>query len=258
MSDRDIPPSTPASASRQQLTFSPRAPGRSAAQRDFARRVNHALRGDVHAVGMALSEALEQARAASLPASAREAFARLERAVTYMERRALDIALLTQAESGALELARQPERLKWVIEEASGNYREMASRYSVRLRLDLATCGTAAPPLDREFMTRALGALLDNAIRFSPPGGVVSVHGERDGGVARITVRDQGSGFAPGDERRVFKPFAVGKNEEDGSGNGLGLGLAVARVIIEAHGGRIWVVASKEQGGAVTIELPLA
>ena len=51
--------------------------------------------------------------------------------------------------------------------------------------------------------------------------------------MARIIVRDQGSGFAPGDAKRVFAPFAVGKNEQDGTGNGLGLGLPVARAIIK-------------------------
>jgi K+-sensing histidine kinase KdpD len=107
-------------------------------------------------------------------------------------------------------------------------------------------------------MLRALEALLDNAIRFSPYGGIVTIHGERDDGAVRLTVRDQGNGFAPGDAKRVFALFAVGKNVEDGTGNGLGLGLAVARAIVEAHGGRIQVVKSKEPGGAVAIELPLA
>ncbi len=252
MTDRDNPP---ARASRQRA---PRhAPGQNAAQRAFASRVNHALRGDIHAVRAALSAALEQARAAALPAPARAAFTQLERAVAGLEQRALDIALLTRAESGALELNRQPQRLKWVIEAACQKYRGMAGRYGVKLRLDLAACGTLAPPLDQELMERALAALLDNAIRFSPRDGVVMVCGGQDGDVARIMVRDQGSGFAPGDEKRVFAPFAVGGNVESGSGDGLGLGLAVARAIVEAHGGRIRVAQSKEPGGAVTIELPL-
>lgn len=231
---------------------------RSAAQRDFARRVNHTLRGDVHAARLALSAALEQTRALSLPASTREAFARVERAVAHLERRALDIALLAQTDSGTLELDRQPHRLKWVIEEAAHEYRRPAARQGVTLRTDLAACGMTPAPLDRKLMLRALGALLDNAIRFSPQGGVVTIHGARDGDIARITVRDQGNGFVPGDAKRVFAPFAVGKNVEDGSGSGLGLGLAVVRTIVAAHGGRIQVVKSKEPGGAVAIELPLA
>ncbi len=229
---------------------------RSVAQRDFARRVNHTLRGDVHAVRLALGSALEQSRAIPLPASARKAFARVEQAVAHLERRALDIALLTQAESGALEINRQPERLKWVVEEAMREYRALAVKAGVTQRAEMATSGSA--PLDRELMQRALGALLSNAIRFSPYGGVVTVHCERDGGVVRLTVRDQGKGFAPGDAKRVFAPFAVGKNVEEGTGNGLGLGLAVARAIVTAHGGRIQVVKSAEPGGAVAVELPLA
>jgi signal transduction histidine kinase len=255
MTDYDTSSPAPTSAGQRRAERSPR--GWSAPQRNFASRVNHALRGDVHAVRMALSAAIEQARVLSLPEPAHQACVRIERAVAHLERRTLDIALLTQAESGALELACQLERIKWVVEEARGNYLGMASPRDVKLRRDLAACGKTSVSLDRALMVRALGALLDNAIRFSPEGGVVTVRGERDDGIVRITVRDQGSGFALDDAKRVFTPFAVGKNAKDGSGNGLGLGLAVAHAIVKAHGGRIQIVKSKEPGGAVAIELPL-
>lgn len=253
MTMRDAPPSAPPIARpRRSLSSSPRV------RRTFAYRVNHTLRGDIQTVRAALGSALEQARAASLPVPARDALARLEDAVAHLERRALDIALLTQAESGELELDCQPQRLKWVIEKAVRDYRGMRAMDGVRLKADLTGCGTTKAQLDRKFMLRALGALLHNAIRFSPPGGVVTIHGAPDGAVARITIRDEGRGFAPGDAARVFKPFAAGKHEAAGRGNGLGLGLAVARVVIEAHGGRVWVVEDGEPGGAVAVELPLA
>ncbi len=256
MTDLLNAPSTPASARRQRSNAPVRAG--SAAQREFAKRINHTLRGDVHAVSVALEAALEQTRAIALPASTREALKRVERAVSYLERRALDIALLTQVETGALELDRQPYRLKWTIEEALTAYREIATKKGVKLRADLRACGAATAPHDRDLMLRALGALLDNAIRFSQRGGVVTVHGEHNGHVAQVTMRDQGNGFAPGDETRIFAPFVVGKNAKHGDGNGLGLGLAVARAIIEAHGGRIAIVRSAEPGGVVAVELPLA
>lgn len=256
MTDRINSPSRPTSA-RRQRTRNPMRAG-SAAQREFATRINHTLRGDVHTVRLALEAALEQTRAVALPASTREALKRVERAVVYLERRALDITLLTQLESGALELDRQPHRIKWTLLEAIKEYRNIAAKEGVKLRSDLAALGTTPAPLDRKLVVRALGALLDNAIRFSPRGGVVTIHGERDGRVARVTVRDQGDGFAPGDDTRIFAPFAAGTNVKNGSGNGLGLGLAVARAIIEAHGGSIFVVKSANPGGAVAIELPLA
>lgn len=231
--------------------------GSTRVRRTFAYRVNHALRGDIQAVRAALGSALEQVSAAPPPNPAREALAWVEDAVARLERRALDIALLTQAESGELELNRQTQRLTWVVKEAIAAWEDRAAMDKITLRADLGACDAARAALDRTLMVRALGALLSNAIRFSPPGAEVTIHGACDGGVARITVRDTGCGFARGDATRVFKPFAVGKREAKGRGNGLGLGLAVARAVIEAHGGRVWVVEDGEPGGAVAVELPL-
>ena len=256
MTTGDSEPPAPVSARGQRSASSAHA--RLKTQCDFAHRVSHTLRGDIHAVRTALSAALNQTSALSLPTPARDALARVEQAVAHMERRALDIALLARADAGALDLEREPHRLRWVVQDAVRANRPTAAKAGVTLRCDVETCGAMSVPLDRELLLRALGALLHNAIRFSPAGGVVTVCGEIEEGVARIVVRDQGSGFAPGDAKRVFAPFAVGENEQDGSGNGLGLGLSVARAIIEAHGGRVQIVKSKEPGGAVAVELPLA
>jgi signal transduction histidine kinase len=96
---------------------------------------------------------------------------------------------------------------------------------------------------------RALGNLLENAVRHGPPGGEVRISLRRDGEEARLSVTDAGPGFAPGTEEAAFGRFWRGEN---GSAPGSGLGLAIVRATAERHGGRAWA-----KGSTVTLALPL-
>jgi signal transduction histidine kinase len=219
-----------------------------AARREFARRVNHTLRGDINA----LRQALNDVRGEEV-----ERFAILERAVARVERRALDIALLTQADAGSLDITRKPCPLGAVVEEAIQAYIWMASDCEVEVVANLDAAGGASAPLDRALIVRAIGALLDNAIRFSPEESVVTVTASLSAGKARVTVRDQGRGFAPGAGAHVFESFEVGAGVSGSRSGRLGLGLSVARAIVLAHSGSIQIVEDGASGGAVAIELPL-
>jgi signal transduction histidine kinase len=98
-----------------------------------------------------------------------------------------------------------------------------------------------------------LGNLLDNALRYSPPRGTVTVTVARADSEIRVSVRDEGPGVSPHDLPHVFERFYQGDTSR--SGEGTGLGLSIARELVQAHGGRIWV---ENQGGAVfTFTLPL-
>lgn len=233
----------------------PRKGRLSGAQRDFAARVNHTLRGDLNA----LRQALELARESLASGNRNDPLAEMERAVARIERRALDIALLTQADAGTLthDLNRQPTSLRATIAEAIQAAQPLATMYDVELAADLGACDTVEANLDGALIARALGALIENAIRYTREGGRVTVSAElggESGALARITITDQGPGFPPSATDRLLAPFAVG----DRSGR-LGLGLAVARAILEAHGGQLRLTNSGERGsGAIVIaELPL-
>jgi signal transduction histidine kinase len=105
------------------------------------------------------------------------------------------------------------------------------------------------PPVraDRDRVLQVFSNLVGNALKFTPPGGVVTVGAAPEEGAVRFWVRDTGPGIAPEDVERLWDPFW----QADGPARsgGAGLGLAITRGLVEAHGGRVWV---ESQPGAGT------
>ena len=138
-------------------------------------------------------------------------------------------------------------------------YRARAERAGLHWETDI-TPGVRART-DYRHLRRAIGAVLDNAIRYSqpPPGGkTVRVALTQSGSDAIIVVADQGVGLAPADQKRVFDRFFRAGDEMTRRVSGSGLGLFLAREIIEAHGGRITIRSDGPGKGAIVeIRLPL-
>jgi signal transduction histidine kinase len=108
-----------------------------------------------------------------------------------------------------------------------------------------------------EQLGRVLANLLTNAIRHTPPDGSVLVRAHQRDGTAEIEVSDTGEGIAAADQPRIFEPFYRGGNQAARTNTGAGLGLAIARTIVEAHGGKIWL-ADARTGTRICFTLPLA
>jgi len=111
---------------------------------------------------------------------------------------------------------------------------------------------------DRERIHQVLFNLLDNAVRFTPDGGSVTVSAERHDGAVDVHVADTGSGIAPEHLPRLFERFYRVDPARSKKEGGTGIGLAIARSVVEAHGGRIWAESSPGQGSVFTFELPVA
>jgi PAS domain S-box-containing protein len=111
---------------------------------------------------------------------------------------------------------------------------------------------------DRQLLGEVVAHLLENAIRYSPPGGAIEIHAWRRGSEALVSVHDHGPGIPPERQPHVFEPLyeplppgAVGYTGV------VGLGLHLSRQIVEAHGGHIWLVSSPELGSAFSFRIPL-
>ena len=121
-----------------------------------------------------------------------------------------------------------------------------------RVRVDVPA---DLPPLrtDAAQVERALVNVLENALKFSPPGSAVTLRAQRRGGEIVLRVEDHGPGVAVDEAAKVFEPF-----HHAPGGGGSGLGLAIARGFITANGGRIWVEAAPSGGASFVIALPMA
>jgi signal transduction histidine kinase len=108
---------------------------------------------------------------------------------------------------------------------------------------------------DREKLGQVLSNLLDNAVRYSPEGGIITVAARTRGTTAEITVSDEGMGINPTDRQRIFAKFF--RAERVLSAQGTGLGLFLVRGLVTAMGGRIWVDSEEGRGSRFTFELPL-
>jgi signal transduction histidine kinase len=134
-----------------------------------------------------------------------------------------------------------------------------AGGIAVQAQIDPALGPARANP---ERIQRVLFNLIQNAIRHTPADGSVTVRAARAGEGVEIEVADTGSGIAAADRERIFEPFQQGADRAARTDGSAGLGLAISRAIVEAHGGRIWVVdeaAEDGQSGArVRFSLPAA
>ena len=110
---------------------------------------------------------------------------------------------------------------------------------------------------DAELIKRMILNLLDNAVKYTPKGGEISLTLERQNGNAEIVVRDSGIGIADSDQQRVFDRFYRVDKARSRSLGGAGLGLSIVQCIVEAHGGDVQIVSTPHHGSTFTVSLPL-
>jgi len=152
-----------------------------------------------------------------------------------------------------------------LVRETMARMLPQAQRHRVMLRTDIQQ-GTTLVAADSKQIARALVNLVHNAIKFTPSGGVIVIGTalQAEGDAQRFFVRDTGIGIRPEELPRIFERFykadrARSKADFIGpGGGGSGLGLAIARHVIEAHGGRITAESTVGQGSTFTFTLPLA
>lgn len=157
-------------------------------------------------------------------------------ATTRMRRIVSDLTISSHGDSHALQIDFSPVDVTRLVSDAVGFLQAAAAARKVRLASHLPP-GEAYINGDAERISEALDNLIGNALKFTPPGGAIDVSLESRPGEVEIHVRDTGPGVAEHDRPSVFKAYWKG-----GSGHGgAGLGLHISKVIVEKHGGSIWV-----------------
>ncbi|UCH59109.1 MAG: HAMP domain-containing protein [Anaerolineales bacterium] len=158
-----------------------------------------------------------------------------------------DLFQMAQLDAGGLSLDLEHNSLSDLISDTLESFSQLAARQSVSLTGSVST-GVDPVMMDAQRVGRVLNNLVSNALRHTPPGGSVSVHAARRPTGVRVDISDTGEGIHPADLPHVFERFYRGEKSRSRSTGGAGLGLAIARGIVEAHGGEIGV--DSQTGGA--------
>jgi signal transduction histidine kinase len=111
---------------------------------------------------------------------------------------------------------------------------------------------------DQRWIKQVFRNILENAVRYSPEGGLIVIHGEIRSADVVMSVADQGIGISPEDLVPIFEKYFRARAAAGYHVAGTGLGLPVARAIVEAHGGRIWIESKLGEGTTVFFSLPKA
>ncbi len=168
--------------------------------------------------------------------------------VLSMLRALMDISA---AETGVMRLERKPVELEALVREVLDTYEMVAEQRGVRLLSQLQAARVLG---DATRLRQLIANLVDNALKYTPAGGIVELGTREVEGVGELTVRDTGIGIAADDQPRIFERLYRGDRSR--SQPGLGLGLSFVKAICEAHGGTIAVSSTPDRGATFTVRLP--
>lgn len=224
------------------------------AKSDFITNVSHELRTPLTSIVGYTSFLLN--RAVGPLTDQQEGFVRViqsngQRLVTLIN----DILDASRIESGRMELDIQPVHLDTVAQEVIEMFRPQSEQK--QLELTLKTTPPVRPVLgDAMRLGQVLTNLISNACRYTPNGGQITVAVTSHEGTVRVDVADTGLGIEPDDQIRIFQRFYRVSTTAAFECNGTGLGLPITKMLVEMHGGRLWVDSMVGQGSTFTFVLP--
>ena len=171
-----------------------------------------------------------------------------------LDNRVNELHDLVRGEFGTLELKLKPLHLHNLLSSIVEETKALANQSNVMVNLELE------PPLPRVYadasrVRQIMLNLLNNAFKYAGSGGMITVKATPDESSVTVEVRDQGPGIALHEQKRLFEPYygSVYKGKHTG---GLGIGLALCKVLVELHGGKIWVKSRPDKGASFFFTLP--
>ena len=219
----------------------------------FLSHVSHELRSPlavVHQFGSLLADQV----GGPLTAKQRELLAVVMRNVEQLRVMIDDLLEVSRVGTGRLKVECRALAIGDVLAEATAGCQQTAQDRGIAVRVEHGDL----PPVfaDAERLHEVLTNLLDNALKFTPRGGEVTVDAVAQGGLVRVSVRDTGCGIAPQDQDHIFEQFYQVAQRTESSRGGLGLGLYICRNLIEQQGGTIWAAGAPGAGTTVAFTVP--
>ena len=222
------------------------------AQRQFMADASHELRTPVSVIHTATEVTLDRPRPNS---EYRDAMVIIQEQSTRLTRTVEDMMMLARADAGGQRLTRVPLYLEEIVAECVKAAAVLAAREHIALVAQLQP--DIVIEADDGLLRQLVTNVIDNAIRYTPPEGTVTVRVRTEGGFATIAVVDTGPGIPVADRERVFERFVRLDPARSSSPSGAGLGLPIARWIAEQHGGTLTLQQNAAGQTVFVARLPL-
>jgi two-component system phosphate regulon sensor histidine kinase PhoR len=224
---------------------------------EFLDNLSHELRTPLTNIRLLVETLERDVAGAAVPPEVRQRIERIDVETGHLVLMVTEILDLARLEDGSSKLILGDVDLCAGTSRAIDRVAVFAGHRAVTLA---SLVGSDLPRVraDEERLIQLLVNLLHNAVKFSSPGGEVTVTAASSGGEVVIAVADRGIGIAPRDRELIFERFYKADPARSRSAGGTGLGLPIARHIAEAHGGRIWVDSEEGEGSVFSVALPIA
>ncbi|OPZ84761.1 MAG: Sensor histidine kinase YycG [bacterium ADurb.Bin429] len=221
-------------------------------QEDFLRIVSHDLRNPLTIIQGHIQVLASRLAEAGVNGDLRSGVEAIQRSAKRMNAMIQDLVDVTRLESGQLPLELHSVNLREYLQNLLSRTELMIdyARISLEIPLEL-------PPVRADYnrLERIVVNLLSNALKYSTPGTPVLVHARQEDGMVRVSVTDEGAGIPPEDLPLLFQRYYRTKSTR--TKEGIGLGLYITRLLVEAHGGRVWVESDVGKGSTFSFTLPV-
>jgi signal transduction histidine kinase len=224
-------------------------------QADFTAMIVHDLRSPLMNI-CGTAELMEQGFFGEVNEEQKKWLQRLQSNGKNLVNLISDFLDLSKLESGRLELNREEIDLRGLIDSTLENFQIMAKSKKIALQRKLSPA-LPAVRADARRLDQVLSNLVSNAIKFTSAGGSIEVGAAAQDGAARVWVKDTGVGIAPGEIATLFDKYRQSMSGKCSDQKGTGLGLVICKMIVEAHGGKIWAESEPGKGATFSFSLPL-
>ena len=221
---------------------------------DLVATVSHELRTPLTSI-LGNVEVIVDGDAGPLQAAQARLLAAVERNARRLLALIEDLLMLSRIEAGQVKINARPVQIRTVVSGALEALAAVRRRRDVHVDIDLPDTPLVVHG-DRDQLERVVINLLDNALKFTAPGGSARLTADLDGDLIRLTVADTGMGIPPDEIDQIFDRFFRSSRSQERQSQGTGLGLAITKSIVERHGGRIWAHPAEGHGTVVTSVLP--
>lgn len=222
-------------------------------QSDFLANVSHELKTPLTSIQGFAQSILDGA--ASTPEELMQAAGVIYDESSRMHRLVIDLLTLSRLEEGTAGMHSGPVNLSMIMDQLDEKMHPLIQAAGLNIQKEITPNLNVMGDGDR--LAQVFTNLVDNAIKFTPAGGTITLSLKPDQNFILAAVSDTGVGIPDMEESRIFERFyQVDKSRRGGSSRGIGLGLAIARQIILSHNGEIWVVSHSGKGSTFNVRLP--